>query len=97
MFWQDFFFVCPIHLKDKGFCSPIIDKAAVDAKKKREIEAEIERVKQEFEEKKKKREKEKEKEKDTEKEKDKDKKADKKEDKSEGKVGLSCVIHQRLG
>ena len=52
---QDFFFVCPGHLKDRGFCSPIIDEAAVAAKKKKEMEAEVERVKQEFEEKQKKR------------------------------------------
>jgi len=61
---KDFFYACPGHLKDRGFCSPIIDEAAVAAKKKKEMEAEVERLKQEFEEKqKKKQEKEKEKEK----------------------------------
>lgn len=77
---QDFFYVCAAHLKDKGFCSPIIDEAAVAAKKKREMEAEVQRVKQEFEEKqRKKKEKEKEKEKKgKEKEKDKDTEDDKK-------------------
>ncbi|KFX87231.1 hypothetical protein V490_08419 [Pseudogymnoascus sp. VKM F-3557] len=65
---KDFFFVCPGHLKDKGFCTPIIDEAAVAAKKKKEMEDEVERVKKEFEEKQKKK---KEKEKSKEKEKDK--------------------------
>ncbi|KAE9377767.1 DUF1742-domain-containing protein [Stipitochalara longipes BDJ] len=65
---KDFFYVCPAHLKDKGFCSPIIDEAAVAAKKKREMDAEIERVKKEFEEKQKKK-------------KDKDKKDEKNEEK----------------
>ncbi|CZT10651.1 uncharacterized protein RAG0_15074 [Rhynchosporium agropyri] len=73
---RDFFYVCPSHLKDKGFCNPIIDAAAVAAKKKKEMDAEVERLKQEFEEKqKKKKEKEKEKDKD---EKTADKKADEK-------------------
>ncbi|PSS27169.1 hypothetical protein M430DRAFT_23651 [Amorphotheca resinae ATCC 22711] len=85
---KDFFFVCPGHLKDKGFCSPIIDEAAVAAKKKKEMEAEIERVKKEFEEKQKKKkekEKEKEKEKGKEKEKDKNKKDDEKDKNPEEK------------
>lgn len=71
---KDFFFVCAGHLKDTAFCSPIIDEAAVAAKKKKEMEAEIERVKLEFEKKQKKKkeiEKAKDKEKDKEKEKDK--------------------------
>lgn len=76
---KDFFFVCPGHLKDKGFCTPIIDEAAVAAKKKKEMEDEVERVKKEFEEKQKKK-----KEKEKSKEKDKDKGKDKKdEDKKE--------------
>ncbi|KAI9734730.1 MAG: hypothetical protein M1818_006717 [Claussenomyces sp. TS43310] len=48
---KDFFFVCPGHLKDTGFCTPIVDEAAAAAKKKREMEAEVERVKKEFEDK----------------------------------------------
>ncbi|KAN0108130.1 DUF1742 domain containing protein [Hyaloscypha variabilis] len=75
---KDFFYVCPAHLKDKGFCNPIIDEAAVAAKKKKEMDAEIERVKKEFEEKQKKK---KDKEKEKEKEKDKDKKDEKKDEK----------------
>ncbi|TVY59214.1 UPF0589 protein [Lachnellula cervina] len=81
---KDFFYVCPGHLKDKGFCSPIIDEAAVAAKKKKEMEAEVERVKQEFEEKQKKKKKEKEKEKSN--DKDKDKKDDKDEKPEEKKT-----------
>lgn len=71
---QDFFFVCPGHLKDKGFCTPIIDEAAIAAKKKAEMEAEVERVKKEFEEKQKKK-----KEREKEKGKDADEKSIKKE------------------
>ncbi|KAI9815033.1 MAG: hypothetical protein M1827_002876 [Pycnora praestabilis] len=48
---RDFFYICPGHLKDKGFCSPIIDEAAVAAKKKEEMDREVERLKKEFEEK----------------------------------------------
>ncbi|KAH8821213.1 VPS4-associated protein 1 [Xylogone sp. PMI_703] len=81
---KDFFYVCAVHLKDRKFCSPIIDEAAVAAKKKKEMEAEVERVKKEYEERQKKKEKEKEEEKEKEKEKDKDKK-DKKDEKDEKK------------
>nr|KMM73487.1 hypothetical protein CPAG_09776 [Coccidioides posadasii RMSCC 3488] len=49
---KDFFYICPIHLKDKGFCSPVIDEEEVAAKKKKEEMArEIEKVKKEYEEK----------------------------------------------
>ncbi|KXX75648.1 VPS4-associated protein 1 [Madurella mycetomatis] len=51
---KDWFYVCPAHLKDAGFCTPKIDQAAVEARKKRELEEEIERVKKEYEEKQKK-------------------------------------------
>lgn len=51
---KDWFYVCPAHLKDTGFCTPKIDQAAVEARKKRELEEEIERVKKEYEEKQKK-------------------------------------------
>lgn len=81
---KDFFFVCPGHLKDKGFCTPIIDEAAVAAKKKKEMEEEVERVKKEFEEKQKKK-KEKEKNKDKGKEKDRDKKDEDKKEKGDEK------------
>ncbi|KAI1800145.1 DUF1742-domain-containing protein [Daldinia bambusicola] len=80
---KDFFYVCPAHLKDRGFCSPIIDHDAVAARKKKEMEDEIERVKKEYEEKQRKK-KEKEKEKESEKSKkdndDKEKKESEKKD-----------------
>ncbi|KAJ2981445.1 hypothetical protein NUW58_g6687 [Xylaria curta] len=83
---QDFFYVCPAHLKDRGFCSPIIDHEAVAAaKKKREMDEEVERLKKEYEEKQRKKEKEAEKEKDKDKEKDKKDDKNKNEDKAEKK------------
>ncbi|ELQ33097.1 hypothetical protein OOU_Y34scaffold01003g16 [Pyricularia oryzae Y34] len=56
---QDFFYVCAIHLKDKNFATPIIDHAAIEArlkaeaeaKKKKELDEEVERVKKEYAEK----------------------------------------------
>ncbi|KAL1838381.1 hypothetical protein VTJ49DRAFT_2722 [Mycothermus thermophilus] len=51
---KDWFYVCPAHLKDTGFCTPIIDQAAIEARKERELREEIERVKKEYEEKQKK-------------------------------------------
>ncbi|OAX80871.1 hypothetical protein ACJ72_04790 [Emergomyces africanus] len=78
---RDFFYVCPIHLKDRGFCSPIINEEEIAAKKrKEEMDKEIERVKQEYEEKmKKKKQKEKDKKDGDEKDK-KDKKKDEGDD-----------------
>jgi hypothetical protein len=81
---QDFFFVCPSHLKDKAFCSPIIDEAALAAKKKKELEAEVERVKKEFEEKQKRKKEKEAKEKADKDNKDDDKKESKDEKKKEG-------------
>lgn len=52
---QDWFYVCPAHLKDTGFCTPKIDHAAIEARRKRELDEEVERVKKEYEEKQKKR------------------------------------------
>ncbi|KAI1205063.1 DUF1742-domain-containing protein [Annulohypoxylon truncatum] len=83
---KDFFYVCPSHLKDRGFCSPIIDQEAVAAKKKREMEEELERVKKEYEEKqRKKKEKETNPPKDSDKTKDGEEKETKKDDKKDGK------------
>ncbi|KAH8204547.1 hypothetical protein TruAng_001321 [Truncatella angustata] len=48
---QDFFYVCPVHLKDTRFATPIVDEAAIAAKKKKEMDEEVERVKKEYEEK----------------------------------------------
>jgi len=94
---QDFFYVCPSHLKDRGFCSPIVDQAAVEAKKKKEMEEEVERVKKEYEEKqKKKKEKEKEKEKSKDKDKDGKNDEDKKDDlKEDDKVRLEYLVMHR--
>ncbi|KAL2877220.1 hypothetical protein SGCOL_007616 [Colletotrichum sp. CLE4] len=85
---KDFFYVCPSHLKDKNFCSPIIDKEAVEAKKKKALEDEVERVKKEYEDKqkKKKEKEEKEKEKDKDKEKEKEKEKDREKDKDDKKT-----------
>jgi len=77
---QDFFYICPGHLKDTGFCTPKIDQAAIEARKKKELEEEIARVKKEYEEKKKKKEKEKEEKEKKAKEKKDDKDTDKKDD-----------------
>ena len=83
------------HLKDRNFCTPIIDQAAIDAKKKKELDEEVERVKKEYEERKKKKEEEKKKKEEEEKgkekskddkgkEKEKDKDKDKDKESSEG-------------
>ena len=49
---QDFFYVCPAHLQDRNFCSPVIDAEGEAKRKKEEAMAkEIEKVKQEYEEK----------------------------------------------
>jgi len=76
---QDFFYICPSHLKDAGFCTPKIDQAAVEARRKKELDDEVARVKKEYEEKQRKKKEEKEK-KEKEKEKGKDKKDKKEED-----------------
>ncbi|MCJ1452681.1 hypothetical protein MMC28_003024 [Mycoblastus sanguinarius] len=76
---KDYFYVCPGHLKDRGFASPIIDEAEAAAKKKKdEMDREIELIKKEYEEKMKKK-------KEKEKEKEKEKKS--KDDGEEGKKG----------
>ncbi|KAJ4407806.1 hypothetical protein N0V82_009849 [Gnomoniopsis sp. IMI 355080] len=74
---QDFFYVCPSHLKEPGFCTPIIDQAAVEAKKKKELEEEVERVKKEYEEKQRKKKEKEEADKSTDKDKDKEKNTEK--------------------
>ncbi|KJZ79715.1 hypothetical protein HIM_01184 [Hirsutella minnesotensis 3608] len=48
---KDFFYICPIHLKDRYFCTPKIDQDAVKAKREKEMAEEMERVKKEYEEK----------------------------------------------
>ncbi|CAF9914343.1 hypothetical protein IMSHALPRED_001885 [Imshaugia aleurites] len=49
---KDYFYVCPGHLKDRGFCIPVIDEAEAAAKKKKEeMDREIELIKKEYDEK----------------------------------------------
>ncbi|KAK8086780.1 hypothetical protein PG994_001754 [Apiospora phragmitis] len=38
---QDHFYVCAAHLKEVRFCKPIVDQAAIDAKKQKEKDDEI--------------------------------------------------------
>jgi outer membrane biosynthesis protein TonB len=87
---QDFFYACPGHLVDRGFCQPDADEAAaVEAKKKKdELDTEIEKVKKEYEEKQKlKREKRKSKDKEKDKAKEKEAKSkDEEEDKQDEKA-----------
>ncbi|RGP65698.1 aaa-atpase vps4-associated 1 domain-containing [Fusarium longipes] len=84
---KDFFFVCPVHLKDRYFATPKIDEEAAKKKREKELEEEKERVMKEYEEKqKKKKEKEAKKDKDDkDKEKDKDKDKDEKKDEDKTK------------
>ncbi|CRK24522.1 hypothetical protein BN1708_013996 [Verticillium longisporum] len=94
---KDFFFVCPSHLKDRNFCAPIIDTAAVEAKKKKEMDEELERVKKEYEERQRKKKEKEAQEKSEEKDKDKssqteDKKSTDKKDDDEDKA---CATLQR--
>ncbi|OGM44370.1 hypothetical protein ABOM_006839 [Aspergillus bombycis] len=71
---KDFFYVCPVHLKDRHFCSPIVDTEDEEKKKKEEALAkEIEKVKKEYEERQKKK-----------KDKAKEKKSDEEPKKEEG-------------
>ncbi|RYP57531.1 hypothetical protein DL769_009421 [Monosporascus sp. CRB-8-3] len=87
---KDWFYVCPMHLKDTKFCTPIIDHEAIAARKKLEQDGEIARLKKEYEEKqRKKKEKEAEKEgKNGEKGKDKKDVGDEKKDESKtGETG----------
>ncbi|GLI77631.1 hypothetical protein PoHVEF18_005922 [Penicillium ochrochloron] len=75
---KDFFYVCPAHLQDRHFCSPIVDAESEAARlKEQQMAEEIEKVKKEYDEKqKRKKEREKQANKD-EKDKEKDKKNDK--------------------
>ncbi|CAI7564686.1 unnamed protein product [Penicillium glandicola] len=72
---KDFFYVCPAHLQDKHFCSPIIDtEGQAKRLKEEQMAKEIELVKKEYEEKqRRKTEREKESSKDNNEEKDKSK------------------------
>ncbi|CAH0048451.1 unnamed protein product [Clonostachys solani] len=87
---KDFFYICPVHLKDPNFATPKIDEEAVKAKREKELAEEKEKLMKEYEERqKKKKEKEKEKEKDKDgkdKAKDKDEDKNKDEDKDKDKA-----------
>ncbi|KAJ5931536.1 hypothetical protein N7516_006025 [Penicillium verrucosum] len=80
---KDFFYVCPAHLQDKHFCSPIIDTEGQAQRLKEETLAkEIEKIKKEYEEKqRRKKEREKASSKDNKEEKDKGKDESKDKDK----------------
>ncbi|KAJ5214388.1 hypothetical protein N7449_001557 [Penicillium cf. viridicatum] len=87
---KDFFYVCPAHLQDKHFCSPIVDTEGQAKRLKEEAMAkEIEKIKKEYEEKqrrKKEREKASSKDNKEEKDKGKDEPKDKNKDASESNV-----------
>ncbi|KAJ5811102.1 hypothetical protein N7447_010618 [Penicillium robsamsonii] len=82
---KDFFYVCPAHLQDKHFCSPIIDtEGQAKRLKEEQMAKEIEKVKKEYEEKqRRKKEREKASSKDNKEEKDKGKDEPKDKDTSE--------------
>ncbi|CAL5873851.1 uncharacterized protein PFLUO_LOCUS8134 [Penicillium psychrofluorescens] len=78
---KDFFYVCPAHLQDRHFCSPIVNAEAEAARRKEEAMAqEIEKVKKEYEEKQRRK-----KEREKKSEKDDDKKEKDTKDKEKGK------------
>ncbi|KAJ6440628.1 AAA-ATPase vps4-associated protein 1 domain-containing protein [Purpureocillium lavendulum] len=81
---KDFFYVCPVHLKDKNFATPKIDEEAVKAKREKELAEETEKLKKEYEERQRKK-KEKESKKKDDKDKDKDKDRDDKDAKDDDK------------
>ena len=88
---RDFFFVCDGHLKDTGFASPIVDKDAEEAKKKKEEMAKaIEEVKKEYEERQKKKKDKKDKKDDEKKDSKKDEQKDEKE--RDEKVWMSSLV-----
>ncbi|KAI9680537.1 MAG: hypothetical protein M1817_003977 [Caeruleum heppii] len=80
---KDFFYICPAHLKDRGFCIPVVDTEAIEKAKREEKEREIEKVKKEYEEKVRRKEEGKKKEKEKEKEGEEAKKDDEKEKKKD--------------
>ncbi|CAN9300296.1 unnamed protein product [Alternaria sp. RS040] len=101
---KDFFYICPGHLSDKGFCQPEADEAKriADQKKQDELDREIEAVKKEYEEKQKlKREKRKGKDKDKDKEKEKETKGkeeeeDKQDEKAKDDKACMLTLHRNF-
>lgn len=77
--------MCPAHLKQPNFCKPVVDQAAVEAKKKKEIDEEVARVKKEYEERQRKKKEKEEADKSADKDKEKDKEKDEKKD-ADGKA-----------
>ncbi|KAG8419527.1 hypothetical protein J3458_004383 [Metarhizium acridum] len=82
---QDFFYVCPSHLKDTYFCIPKIDEDALKAKREKEIAEETEKLKKEYEERQRKKKEKESKDKDKKSDDDKDKDTDKKDSKEKQK------------
>ncbi|KAL5086398.1 hypothetical protein Trisim1_009122 [Trichoderma cf. simile WF8] len=83
---KDFFYICPLHLKDRYFCTPKIDEEAIKAKREKDLAEEKDKLMKEYQEKqRKKKEKEKEKEKEKDKDKDKDEGKDKDKEKDKDK------------
>ncbi|KAK4063778.1 hypothetical protein Trihar35433_8486 [Trichoderma harzianum] len=83
---KDFFYICPLHLKDRYFCTPKIDEEAIKAKREKDLAEEKDKLMKEYQEKqRKKKEKEKEKEKEKDKDKDKDDSKDKDKEKDKDK------------
>ncbi|KAI9856017.1 MAG: hypothetical protein M1824_005714 [Vezdaea acicularis] len=83
---KDFFYTCQGHLKDRGFCSPIVSDEEIAARKKEELDREVAKLKMEFDEKqKKKKEKEKQKKEKDRKDGEKDKKDDASKESEEAK------------
>jgi hypothetical protein len=85
---QDWFHICPGHLKDRGYCVPdeeelAAETAAKEKKAKEELEKEKEKVIKEYLEKKKQREERKKKKKEKGKDEDKDEKKDEKKEEDE--------------
>ncbi|PNY30069.1 Uncharacterized protein TCAP_00026, partial [Tolypocladium capitatum] len=89
---KDFFYVCPVHLQDRYFCTPKIDEEAVKARREKELAEETEKLKKEYEERQRKKKDKESKDKDKDKGKgkgkgkgkDKDKDEDKETDKKQG-------------
>jgi hypothetical protein len=82
MLVEDFFYVCPTHLKDKYFCTPKIDEEALKAKREKALAEETEKLKKEYEERQRKKKEKQSKDKDKKDDKDGDKDKDKDKDKN---------------
>lgn len=48
---KDFFYVCDIHLTDKGFCKPLVEQVSATVDSRRQIDEEIKRLRKEYEDK----------------------------------------------